>query len=618
MNNCANNIKTWCKNKNNIKNIIVIFLSCMGLFGILYVNKIVNGVEYKNYNGSIVITILFLICYAYKNIAKNITFDKNIIFSVLFSLIVSSITIIGTQLEYLNKIVFELKTIISIICLAIDLFILIYILIKQLNNISLSCSNINKLKISIIGYIVILIMNVLVFLATYPGIFGYDAIYQLQGGLGFSKVTEHYSILYTYMLSGTFALGKAIFGNYEFGCAIQISIQIIFLTYVANKVCIEVYKITRNLKLWIFSLLFFSAYIFYNIMVVSIAQDTMFAAFFVLLFLRIMNLAIEPENKKVHNVIFMFVEVLGICLFRNNGFYAILLIVPFIYFIDKNKKNKIILLSAIIIPMILYKCITAIVYPSIGIVKSTDALKEMSSVPSQQLGRVLLKNPSAYSTQDLEELKKYYNNIDRLKHACIFNPSIADQQKNELNQEHVNENKIGYVKLWTKIGIKDTKNYIEAFLYNNLGLWYPNKNYPDRRMYHPLIEYENTDTVEYNKLHNTNYEVSITRESKIPFYDKVLYKLIKNDKWKKLPVISTVYTIGFCFILVLFTIGIIIMRKEFRLLIPVSLVISYYFTIFMGPVSLFRYVFPITMLIPIYIMILVKNFNSIKSNDNKI
>ena len=256
--------------------------------------------------------------------------------------------------------------------------------------------------------------------------------------------------------------------------------------------------------------------------------------------------------------------------------------------------------------MVIYKLITSYVYPSIGIVKNTDSLKEMSSVPSQQFGRVLLKNQSVYCLEDIERLKSYYFDIEALKKACIHNPCIADLQKKQLNSQKVDEDKFGYIKLWIKIGIKDTKNYIEAFLYNNLGLWYPNKNYPDRKMYHPLIEYENIDTEEYNKYHNTNYEVIIKRESKFPIYEKVLNKIVNKNEWQKIPLISTVYTIGFYFVLLLFTIGVIILRKKYKLLIPLSLLVSYYITIFLGPVSLFRYVFPIIMLTPICIMLILQ------------
>ena len=524
-----NYIKSINRFYKKISNIIICLISFMGVFGILYINKIVNGSTYGVYNNPLNIIIYFLIFYSYKNINKDITLDKNTIFSSAFSVIFSSIIVIGTQLEYLTQILFEFKTIIAIIFLTFDVFIVVYLLLKKVNKISLKCSEISERKITIIGYSIIFLSTFLVFLAIYPGIYGYDSIYQLQSGLGLQETTEHYSVIYIYMISFVFLFGKFVSGNYQLGCAIQIIIQMVFLTYVANKVCIYVYKTTKNIKLWIFSIIFFSGFTFYKIMVVSIAQDTIFTGFFVLFFLRIINLVTNNEVKKLSYFIMMGIDVLGICLFRNNGFYALLLIIPFMYFIDKNKKNKIILFSAIIIPMVIYKLITSYVYPSIGIVKNTDSLKEMSSVPSQQFGRVLLKNQSVYCLEDIERLKFYYFDIEALEKACVHNPCIADLQKKQLNSQKVDEDKFGYIKLWIKIGITDTKNYIEAFLYNNLGLWYPNKNYPDRRMYHPLIEYENIDTEEYNKYHNTNYEVIIKRESKFPIYEKVLKNYIKEE-----------------------------------------------------------------------------------------
>ena len=588
--------------------ITLIVLSYMGLLGMIYINKFINNSEQGIYNNPLNIVLYCFIIYTYKNLSKNLRLDKKFIFSVIFSIVLSSIIVLGTQLEYLKQIVFEIRTIICIIFLAIDLFAVMYLIIGKVDKMVIKTTEKNLKKLNIIGYFTIFFASFLVFLAIYPGVFGYDSIYQLQSGLGLQETTEHYSVIYTYMISFVFSIGKMISGNYQLGCAIQVLIQIVFLSYVANKVCFVVYKISKNIYLWILSVIFFVGFTFYKIMVVSIAQDTIFTGFFVLFFLRIMKFVTDKEIKKMSMsmFIFIFIDVLGICLFRNNGFYALVLMLPFMYFIKKDKKIKFTILCSIVIPMIIYKLITTFVYPSIGIVKNTDSLKEMSSVPSQQLGRVLLKNPSVYSFDDLEKLKEYYNNIETLKNACKNNPSIADLQKNQLDQKKVNEDKIGYIKFWLEIGIKDTKNYIEAFLYNNLGLWYPNKNYPDYRMYHPLIEYKNTDTVKYNKSNNTNFEVSIIRESKLPIYEKVLDKIVNKNQWQKIPVISTIYTIGFYFVLLMFTMGVFMLRKQYKLLIPFSLLFSYYLTIFMGPVSLFRYVFPIIMLTPIYIMIIIK------------
>lgn len=337
-------------------------------------------------------------------------------------------------------------------------------------------------------------------------------------------------------------------------------------------------------------------------MVVSIAQDVLFAGFFALFFIRIVELIIRKDlnRKKLYSLIFM--DVLGICFFRNNGFYALIIALPFLYFIDRRIKYKAIIISMVLVPMILYKLTTSLIYPMIGVIKDTDAIKEMSSVPSQQMARVLYKNQNAYSETDYEELKKYYKNIDRLRIMSKYNPSIADYLKNELNQKYVNDNKFDYLKFWIKIGIKNPKEYTEAFLLNNLGLWYPNKNYPDSRMYHPIIEYKNTDISQYNKETNSNYQVGVIRQSKIPIYEKILKKIVYENKWEKIPIISTIYTMGFYFLLYIFTIGICIVNKKYKLLIPLGVILGYYCTLFLGPVSLFRYAFPIIILSPFFIV----------------
>jgi len=146
-----NYVKSINRFYKKIANIIIFLISFMGVFGILYINKIVNGSTYGLYNNPLNIIIYFLIFYAYKNINKDIALDKNTIFSSVFSIIFSSIIVIGTQLEYLTQILFEFKTIIAIIFLTFDVFIVVYLLLKKVNKISLKCSEISERKITIIG-----------------------------------------------------------------------------------------------------------------------------------------------------------------------------------------------------------------------------------------------------------------------------------------------------------------------------------------------------------------------------------------------------------------------------------------------------------------------------------
>ena len=122
----------------------------------------------------------------------------------------------------------------------------------------------------------------------------------------------------------------------------------------------------------------------------------------------------------------------------------------------------------------------------------------MLSIPSQQLARVYNYNIDVFNEEEIEELNKSYSKLENFKYYTE-RQSISDLTKGVLNSDYVKNNLNKYIKLWLNIGLKDPKNYVEAFLLNNLGYWYPNKNYKDDRMYHPYIEYEMLDAKKWNE-----------------------------------------------------------------------------------------------------------------------
>lgn len=398
--------------------------------------------------------------------------------------------------------------------------------------------------------------------------------------------------------------GEIYFNSGQAGVAIFIFLQMIFTTFVVTKIVLTVYKYSKNIYLYIISVMFYCALIFYQIMVVSVAQDVLFSAFFALTFMRLIELAIAPEEwiKKKSNYFLLPLDIFIMCLFRNNGLYAIIFIFPFILLFKK--KEKIIITLCVIIPIILYKIITGPLYDNLGVKKNNDGIKEASSIPCQQFARAYTYNRQSFSQEDISDMKKYYLNISKLEYYKV-RPCISDPQKNQLNKDNVKNDLKGYLKLYFRVGMKNKKEFINAFLLNNLGLWFPNKTYPDERMFHPLIEYNMTIV---NEKINSEY-LRIDRNSKFPIYERLLNKLVNKNKWQKIPIYSTICTLGFYFILTIYCLIMITYRKNWKLFVPMSIIIGLYITIFLAPVSLFRYCFPIIICTPLLFEILIdKNF----------
>ena len=579
----------------NLKNIIPFVLSFISTLGI---NGLITITSEQVTNNSFVYFIffaLFLFTFSKIKILKK----GYTVFSIIFSVFLSLVLIIGSQLEFYSEIIWSFATLIKIIALSVSIFPLNYLLLKYVDKFKIQKSdNINYKKIFVITFLIILFFNFLVFLALYPGEYGYDACFQIMEILEKDvQITSHFSLLFSFILAKVVNLGKVLFGSYQVGFGIYCFLQMTFLSYVATKITVFCVKRIPNKIIYFINVLFFSFFPLYTLMSISAAQDSVFAGLFCLIILNVIEL-IENKDywKNKLKPISLGILIFLLCLIRNNGFYCILISIPFIFLSCKNK--KVVVLLIFIIPLFAYKIYSGPVFNILGVTK-TDTFREMLSIPSQQFARVYNYNLKVFSKEELKQLKKFYPQIDDFKYYT-YRQSIADPTKSVLNNKYVKSNLKDYISLWTSNGVKDPENYVEAFLLNSLGFWYPNKNYNDDRMYHPYIEIEMMDAAKWNPRY-----VQIKRESKFPIYEKILNITIGKNAWKRIPIISTIFTTGTYFIIFIFLFLLTILRRNFKYMLPISIILGLYATLFLSPVALFRYCFPIIMVSPLMINLIL-------------
>lgn len=465
----------------------------------------------------------------------------------------------------------------------------------------------NSRRLSWLTFLVISFCGFLVWLALYPGVYGYDAGFQIDRILNpDSAITSHYSLLFSALLVGFVQLSQTCFGSYEFGLALFTLLQMLFLAFVATRITIYVVTKTKNLYLYLFSLLFFCFFPTYTILAVSSAQDVIFAGLFALVFLNLLKLIEDPGYwQKVRNPISLAVLALLLCMFRNNGVYCLILVVPFALVLTKTKKWW--LAATLLAPIVIYKIYTGPIFDLIGVQK-IDTMNEMLSVPSQQLARVYNAKPTAFTETDLQTLRRFYPHYEQTFLTYDTFPEIADAIKNDLNHQETSDNFGEYLSLWARIGLRSPSNYVDAFLLNTLSLWYPEKQYPDSRIYHPYIEFNMVNMKPLGEQY-LNFE----RHSKFPAYEWVLAKIIARNGWQKLPLVSALFSAGTYFIVFCLLVGLVILRRTWKYFLPLSLILGLYATLFLAPASLVRYVFPIMVLAPVLLTLVVTIIQTTKS-----
>lgn len=578
---------------------VMFFDVAMSLLGAVGVARVAAfGVEQAPMNSFLILLIAILL-FLFRRKAKTKNLKANtVIISACFSLILSGILVIGRQLELMSAITWSLGTIFSILALFCFIYIITTPLIIYISKTTLKKNLTLAKKQKIIIFCVIFAVNIIYWLALYPGIYGWDSA--LMAHKAITNTTDaHYSVILGELFGFMLQIGRDVFGDISIGLAILTLLQVIIMSYIYSRVVYFVAEITKNKNMTWSSVVFFVIIPFMPAMTVYSTQDTFFGGVFALIFIELYRVATNEEywNNKKHIVKYIVLSIL-LCLFRNNGLHVLFVVAIMGLLMLKNKKRSAFVLLT---PIALILLITGPLYNLIGI-KKPSAIKETLSVPSQQLARTYMLNEELLTPEERQEIEYFYSENDNFK-RYLERPMIADFTKSSLHSEAFSANSFRYISLWMKIGLKHPLTYIEAFLLNSIGTWYPNKNFNDGRSNAPYIEYDMNTLWEEQEKNGYGY-LRIDRDSKIPLVERILSHALRKNGWKNIPFLSTIASIGTYFILVLFLVGVILKKKNYMLFVPLSLVFGLYITVLLAPVSVFRYCYPVAILVPVFYSLL--------------
>lgn len=577
------------QNKSRVK-IIYWIWSFLALVGVVKYLKI--GIADKNFSNNILFFILFVMIEMMIRRAMRLADKKKMIFSIILSLVCSGMLVVGAQIESLRAIVWTFGTCLKILFLALFL-VPVFIFIFQACT---TCRLYSPARGRVIWtkrklFFVILAFWGIAYLALFPGIYDYDSIDQTLQFLVTKKISGHHPVLHSFLLSFFVGLGEKVFGSHAAGLGMFSFLQMAFLAYAAMEVSWRMYE-KKYRKLFLFSLGFYVFFPLHYVMSVWVAKDIIFTSLFVLLSLSLYDMIDKQsqfwENKR--NIVRYIVLAVLMCFFRNNGIYALLLMIPVCFFCFKKFRTH--LMTSTIIAMCAYLLLQNVLFAALGV--TAGNMREMLSIPCQQMAKVYVETPHVYTEEEkaaLFELIPEKNVKD-----YQYRPMISDATKNYFDTEQFQSRPMYYAKLYLKIGMKSPRKYIEAFLANSLGFWYPNKSYPDERMYHPYVEFEMADP----NLFKGDY-IYIERASKLPFVERILKNVVAETGWENIPMFSNLFVPATYFLLLCFGIVISFFKKQYNQLILFGFWGGFWITLLISPVALVRYAYPVIFCLPILV-----------------
>ena len=428
-----------------------------------------------------------------------------------------------------------------------------------------------------------------VLLAAWPGIFSYDCGWQLAAFVD-GEVTGHHPILHTALLGVTRTLGHALSGGgqagNQMGALLYSLVQMAAMSLLYADVCLFLRQRRTPRWLQLGSLLFLGFHPVNSLMALCATKDSLFTAVFAAFILRLFRMAEDREAffsswKKQAlfcvNVFFLFA-------LRNNGFHTFLLAVPFLLFAFRRFWKRMLLL--VVICLGLYGIYNGPVYGALGIEPSDP--REMCSVLMQSAARVWSLDNQGLT----EEEKEAFRSIIDEEGLNSYLSRFADPVKAYFNGKKFAADPGPFLKAWLSAGMRHKKMYIDAFLANTFGYWYPGNSIEETDKGKDYFEYCCKDFRE---------DIDVEMESKLPALSEFYRRIGNESSFQKVPVISALFNLGAYTWLWLFACLLALYGKQWRrawVLVPFG---AYFLTNLLGPVVKMRYHYPFIACAPLLI-----------------
>lgn len=441
-------------------------------------------------------------------------------------------------------------------------------------------------------FLVLLVCYGAYLLALYPGVISYD----FEAEIAHFTTGEYYAahpVFHTLFLGSLYALGEAVFGTMTAGAAVYSAVQ---LTLLAAMLAWSLCFISRRVPPIAVALLlaFLVLLPFHGVLAVSTLKDVLFAGLCVITCLLLYEIGEAPEvflSSPLRILRLLFCCLL-LALIRHNGVFVYLPALALLPFLCKHKRRRALMIS-------LCALVLCLGVPR-GLERALNAQKtprsELMGIPCQQLMRTAAR-ANDLTEEEYEEIAVWFSHaIHRYRENC------ADPAKGgNFDYARFTREPVDFLRLYVKHAFKHPRIYIEAFLENTIGLWYPG----DTSHAHTL----SGEQGEYIYL-NTVYPFEADRYpiepgSLFPAFESLLYQTMHSSKHENIPFLAQLYCPAtYTFALLLITM--LACYHHRRSLLAATLPIwGLTLSIFFAAGVFIRYAYPLMLTVPFLLLLVI-------------
>jgi len=412
-------------------------------------------------------------------------------------------------------------------------------------------------------------------LAFWPGSFSPDSITQFYAYYN-QDHSSHHPLLHTLLLGFCMMLGidnhpdAYATGGLALYCGIQLVLTAGCAAYGVS------WLKRRGAPVWtrIAVLLLLALNPFYASWGFYAQKDVLFGALVLVFCLQLADLW-RFGWKPLRLIGFAVIAVL-MMLFRNNGIYALALLLPFAIWWAKGRRIRLTALLAIC--MALYVAVNAglmyVLYASEG------SKVEILSIPLQQIARTLREDPSARELDEDGVLDTLFGEEDI---PALYDEQIADPLKWSVDYDLLDENIPALLNLWARMGIRNFDTYVEAFLAQNLPYLLP---YSDMRQSFDF----GVQQIDWFPIEETSYLPGL-RAAYEEYEHSLSFAGVPGTRLLCHPAFYAWLALaGFAFAC---------WRRRYSMMTAFGFLIAVWFTCLLGPVAIMRYMLGLYYAVPV-------------------
>lgn len=441
----------------------------------------------------------------------------------------------------------------------------------------------------LIYFIIIILCWIPVLLAFYPVILNYDGNAQIKTYI--TNQMTHHTIISTMLMGMCYATGLII-ENTQIGMLffsiIQMTIMALIFAY-AVKFIEE-----KTNKKWIrnVSLIFYALFPFNQLFPLMTTKDTLFAGFMLVFFINLYKI-IENKNTIIGYIGIILLTVLML-LFRKNGIYAFVVMIPFaivIFFKQKETLKRILVIF--LITLLTYKCANTFL---LSFDKNKGEGEVYDSIMiSQAIGRICREKENELTDEEREKINYYVKDFEKMQEK--YRKNISDPAVTQMNYKNINEDKKEFFKFVISLVSQYPGTSIDACLDTVRGYWYiTDKSF--NRIY--KSEQKGCLELTFSRVF-PDEEIGIKQHSLIPGLKEFYEDLLAKNYYEKIPVLYVVFQPAIYFYILLACLLYSLYKKQKNNLLPQIFLLLYYLTCFLAPCAIIRYMYGVIVAMPIVI-----------------